>query len=512
MLMWTGPEKHASAQINDYKTLRVMEKISLTLTGAPLTDELRAKALLAGPLSAEELVVELAKTDAFVRHFGKFWAQKIGVTNIGNGGIYNMLRKNSGQSLRRYANGVNIVRDFSNDGNRQPSSATLLDWANQIRNRKGRLYLTIKNCPGNTYLINHLTVRLGRFKTVVDSKKYIDGSALKAPLERYQTLYNLGKTTDPACADTSNIQDVKPFWDPSGTYKWKAAKYLTTNDRCKSDLSACERAETDMEFYRGVSQDSNLEPGLLIAKTVSDEIAFSSIFTNSRTVLSERYAFLMQKENFPLWPNFPGGKYKEDKEPKWLKPSPQGKSLFWVDRSPEHAGVLTTPVYNTLTNGRRAKANRAFEAFLCKKFVVPEGAVPDPSDANPDLRKRKYCAYCHRTLEPMAAFWNRYPALGRVNLEYNADPNIDDRGFFDGKQGAGVKKFGEILGQSKAFQSCSVKRTFEFIYGRMPTLAEEKTHFPAWIDVFNASNQNVLSVIIAMMKHKSFSQSWEESK
>ena len=56
-------------------------------------------------------------------------------------------------------------------------------------------------------------------------------------------------------------------------------------------------------------------------------------------------------------------------------------SFHWIERGGnKHAGVLTTIAFHRATNGRRAKANLARSALLCREFVDPPGVVPLAQD------------------------------------------------------------------------------------------------------------------------------------
>ncbi|UJR85613.1 hypothetical protein [Sandaracinus amylolyticus] len=88
-----------------------------------------------------------------------------------------------------------------------------------------------------------------------------------------------------------------------------------------------------------------------------------------------------------------------------------------VERSPEHAGVLTTFSYLLRFASHRARANRFTTAFLCEPFQAPSGGLPPATDAcssDPNLSTRCGCESCHERLEPMAAHWGRW----RFNGDY----------------------------------------------------------------------------------------------
>ncbi len=80
-----------------------------------------------------------------------------------------------------------------------------------------------------------------------------------------------------------------------------------------------------------------------------------------------------------------------------------------------HSGLLTLPGFLLKFQSNRGRANRFYEAFLCKSFVAPEGGLPastDPCNEETDLTKRCGCAYCHQAVEPAAAHWGRWSEAG----------------------------------------------------------------------------------------------------
>ncbi len=90
----------------------------------------------------------------------------------------------------------------------------------------------------------------------------------------------------------------------------------------------------------------------------------------------------------------------------------------WVDvemTAPGTAGVLTSVFYLLRYASSRSRANRFYQAFLCKDFVGPPDGLPPPQDPlslTPNLMVREGCDYCHRELEPAAAHWGRYNPIG----------------------------------------------------------------------------------------------------
>ncbi|RYG60667.1 DUF1585 domain-containing protein [bacterium] len=253
-----------------------------------------------------------------------------------------------------------------------------------------------------------------------------------------------------------------------------------------------------------VGYDISMEPGYIISHVVAEDKPFSEVVTSPSTIMTGTYAYFLAGQGKDLWANFPGGGIADISNPIFNPGDRTDRKHHWVNRSAAHAGILTTPAFQILTNGRRAKANKAYETFLCKKFTVPDGAQADPSDSNPDLTKRTYCTYCHKSLEPMAAFFNRWPTTGVNNFIYDNAKDVNDTGRFNGSQGSGAIAFGKILAESDTFDDCSIRRAFEFVNGRKLSTVELENKVPAWVDSFKTSSKNLRTVIKAMVLSPEF--------
>ena len=79
-----------------------------------------------------------------------------------------------------------------------------------------------------------------------------------------------------------------------------------------------------------------------------------------------------------------------------------------------HAGVFTSPAYLLRFTVNRRRARQFYESFLCSPFVPPaSGLEIDEESANePDFQVRPGCLYCHKSLEPAAAYWGRWTSRG----------------------------------------------------------------------------------------------------
>jgi hypothetical protein len=91
---------------------------------------------------------------------------------------------------------------------------------------------------------------------------------------------------------------------------------------------------------------------------------------------------------------------------------------------------LTLPGFLLKFQSNRGRANRFYNAFLCRNFQAPEGGLPAPSDAcndEPDLTQRCGCAFCHSTVEPAAAAWGRWTEAGLAPMAGDEFPRYRDR-------------------------------------------------------------------------------------
>ena len=93
---------------------------------------------------------------------------------------------------------------------------------------------------------------------------------------------------------------------------------------------------------------------------------------------------------------------------------PESDSWVQIEREGSHAGVLTTFAFLVRFASNRGRANRFYNAFLCRPFQPPVGGLPpadDESAAEPDLQQRAGCKFCHAILEPSGSHWGRWPPV-----------------------------------------------------------------------------------------------------
>lgn len=483
--------------------VRRAEKISLTLTGLPLTPEQRAE-VIKGALTPENLAESLTKSPAFIEKFAQFWTRILGVQSSSD--IYS-LRTKAGipPTLSRGAR-----YGFNFDNYQNPSTATqrLQSQLATFKNRQGNIALNIVQCPDGPLIVGAQDLELlENLQKLVTNKTNPSGDPIvPGTLPDWENLLSFMKTVRPKCEDTT--PRIKPYWDPKevtifARYKGVETYSVSTEilAKCGAAIEKCNLADAMAadRYSNLVARDMTMEPGFIISHTVADDRPWSEIVTTADTIVTGTYAEWLTNKGAPLWPNFPGKSYEGANAVIFTKPDIYDRKHYRIRRNALHGGVLTTPAYHLVTNGRRAKANRAFEAFLCQKFSVPDGVMADPTDANPDLTKRQYCAFCHKTLEPMATFWNRWPETGTVNYLYDESKAIDDNGSFNGQSGPGAAAFGKTLTSSPFFAQCAIKRAFEFVNGRKVTAAESDYMMPEWSARFEAGQQNLRTVIKAMV-------------
>ena len=156
--------------------------------------------------------------------------------------------------------------------------------------------------------------------------------------------------------------------------------------------------------------------------TIKSNRPYTAILTAREMKLNGPITFFLKHQTYTL----DNGMYRAD-------PGLQLPNLSflqkdqWVpiQRNSLHAGLMTLPVYLIKFASNRSRANRFFNAFLCKEFQSPPGGLPPGQDTchnEPNLMKRCGCKYCHQTLEPAASYWGRWKENGAVMLSIKQYP------------------------------------------------------------------------------------------
>lgn len=488
--------------------LRQAEKLAITLTGKPLTSDLRAK-FLKGEIDLKTIADQLSTGPEFIENFAEYWTRTLNIQAAVN--PYALKSLSAGKTLKDIGNYLDWsfiayppnavgadVNGLTGFYNARASGAT--PPAIEVRYCDDLPTLTI------------IAAYNGRneWKALGTTGKTSGGAAVKAGTEEiWSKLWDLWQKYDVECGSGGTV--MLPWWDPDGVTinaKYKgAAGYRVPPmilQACGEGLKKCSLKENGKSdaYMDEVSRAMTMEASYIISHIVAEDTPFNEILTTEKTIMTGAYGYFMSRDRGSnMWGNFPGGGYVDLQNPVFKTTKPNDKNHYWVNRNPLHSGILTTPVFQLLTNGRRAKANKAYETFLCKKFAVPEGAKPDPADANPDLTQRTYCSYCHKSIEPMAAFFNRWPQTGVNNYQY--DDKQDEAGRFAGISGEGAKGLGKILAENSEFQTCSIRRAFEFVNRRKMSYLEEENKLDEYASDF-ASDKNLRRLIIKMLLEPEF--------
>jgi hypothetical protein len=152
-------------------------------------------------------------------------------------------------------------------------------------------------------------------------------------------------------------------------------------------------------------------------------------------------------------------------------------------------------MFHQVTNGYRAKANRVYEGFLCRRFIISAEVPSSPSDVT-DLTKRQPCAQCHQTLEPLGGFFGKWEQTG-INYLYDSTRNA--QGSFGNSMGDDTKALGEALSAEGDFDKCAVQRAFEIAMGREITIKESQTILPELVKKFRENGRKFWPVLKAIM-------------
>jgi hypothetical protein len=277
------------------------------------------------------------------------------------------------------------------------------------------------------------------------------------------------------------------------------------------------------------------EPLRLITDVVSRGEDYTHIFTTRRALADGAltYLYRAQAEVFePLLLTAPA--------PPAALPAPQG----WLDetwrsyeRSPQHSGVLTMPVYLARFPTRRARVNRFRTAFLCRPFEA-EGPPPAGDDAchqEPDLSRRCGCQRCHAALDPLGVFFGRWrehnvnflpasefpvfdprcascqPGVNCLShcVFYVTAPESPQRGAFEALQyrtpdeaprlDAGPAALVADGLAAGALQACTVETLWRQLLRRAPTETERRRTLPALVQTFEASGRDYRALVRAVV-------------
>ena len=229
--------------------------------------------------------------------------------------------------------------------------------------------------------------------------------------------------------------EITPYWAPEETIKVCAfdaqetvhasngtlcasrAGWEELDCGCGPNLNYCYDGKANGLLTSAFAKDVDLR----VARLVADNIPYTELFTG-RTAFVNGPIVHFLKYLVGSWDDVRFDPVPYDVE--HLPDLHYTDTDTWlpVQLPPEHAGVLTSPAFLLRFQTDRARANRFYNAFLCRPFQPPVGGLPaadDESAVEPDLQKRADCKYCHAILEPSAAHWGRWPerSAGYVNTD-----------------------------------------------------------------------------------------------
>lgn len=169
----------------------------------------------------------------------------------------------------------------------------------------------------------------------------------------------------------------------------------------------------------------NQEPLELIASVVARDEDYATIFTTRRGMANGVLAYMNRHQVEQM------GEldFTASAPPESLPDIPR-EDAAWHEyvRSPQHSGVLTTPVYLARFPTLRARINRFRTTFLCRPFT-PSSDPPQPPEHNcnaeANLARRCGCQYCHATIEPLGAAWGRWAERSTRFLDPARFPAFD---------------------------------------------------------------------------------------
>lgn len=302
-----------------------------------------------------------------------------------------------------------------------------------------------------------------------------------------------------------DLQIVEPYWIDRAKDQniYAITKDMAKPAWCGPDLSGCMEQKYGQGGLFGdqIAEDFALEPGMMAAKIIAEDRPWSDILTTTDRVITGRMGFFFHNLMWDAIDNtYPPGSYPNRQDPIFVNADPKDARFNWVDGGEHHAGILSTPGFAKVTNGRRAKANRLLNVFMCREYQDVEGVKLEPSDEE-DLTKRPYCKVCHISLEPLAAFFNRYPALGSgSNYLFDHSSQIYSTGLIDGDSGDGVQDLAKLVVKKGSFKNCGVNHLYRFMNREEPPMEFIHQHLEGYAKHLESSEMKLKPVLIKMLK------------
>jgi len=341
-------------------------------------------------------------------------------------------------------------------------------------------------------------------------------------LERSTTDYQ-AFLTESQCSCTEAIS-VFPWWDN----KEKVKVCPDAWSLCGDKLSNCvvidsrfspnhQRAQDDVSFkynsevIRGFTE----EPGRFMARVILENKSWSSTLTSSETVMNGAMEHFLLSKGSLILSNGPSTGYRPGNQSSISDSDPTRPTFRWVNKGQELAGgALTSVAFHLNTNGYRAKVNRAYEAFLCKQFIIPAG-TPTTEGTEPDLTQRNPCSSCHKMIEPLGRYFWKWDKIGTNYLFDGSrsanpsqvawpDPTILKNSDFGNYAGDNVLGFGTALANHPSFSSCAVKRAYEIVMGRMLEGKEQADWQSRLLDTYQSNGGKVWPVMLQLIESEQF--------
>jgi hypothetical protein len=483
---------------------RLADRVSLVLTGDMASAEDKAE-VVKGTLSLENLAEKLKTNPKTEEQLAKFWLEKLKISSAVPIGTISKTDNSIQNSISTIAAG-----SFANGPN-----TNIIQWSAVAGDAGSFAFKRIP--PGqNVFPQSHYESQ----RTDCQARETV--SLREACVNAVNARENNQKvyTSFLSEANCSNTQAraIRPWWNKTVSVKACPDAVLF----CGSDLSKCfvrdsrlapghSRSNDDKIFpyYSNVIRGFTEEPGRLIAKVILDDRPWSQTLLSTESPTSGAMQHFLTGIGSLIVQNGPPASYTDRQGNSTLSSDfPENTDFKWIERGPEHSGILTTPAYHLVTNGYRAKVNRSYESFLCKTFFIAPGTPIDESSES-DLTKRAPCSDCHRVIEPLGRYFFRFPQTG-TNFRYDAAvpakpsatpyapwavPNLLSNTDFGNFEGADVRGFGAALSVNPEFKTCAVLRAWEFVMGKAPATTELAVWQGRLLDTYNTSGGKIWPVI-----------------
>jgi len=479
-----------------------LERLSFGLTGLPsyltISADLRER-YLNQEATLEELAEKLRQNPRFVERLAEYWLQVLKITEPLNW-------------------------EGSRDLAKTTTTNTLLEIIENGFTVAGRRLLITDECKAFN-AADGGAVFLQVFPPAVDPDPNNKFSYDDREIMIKNCAVHCATSTDDAKYLKTGI---RPYWDPSKNLKGcidleremycgPGLKYCLPN-AINSLTTVLDKRYSFFDYRTGINYGLTLEPGIMIGRIIQEGRSWNEVVTTTKGIVNGPYADFINRFYHIMGGVFPAGSYPHRKygmgqgttipagvttEAGFAAPNPlAADSWQWVERGPKHAGILTSMAFHRATNGWRAKANRSFQALLCREFKV-DPDTPQPPSSETDLTKRPYCQNCHLILEPLSRFFGRWPNVGNDNSYfYNAAAAA--HGAFNGEAAEDTAGLAAILTGMRDFDECAIRRGFEFLVNRPLSDVEEKTMLPLLYQKFIASGKSLWPVMVEIIKSKAF--------